>query len=93
MNHDMHGKHHLIGMVAIGTLIAAFLLISGRSPGEALALAMALACPLMMIGMMIFMNRRRQSGPTCDHPSMAHTQTDAADDASSVPAERTTQPW
>ena len=54
--HSHGGKSHLLGMFGIGALVLVALLLAGRSFREALPLAVLLACPLMMIGM-IFMMR------------------------------------
>ena len=60
MNTNMQGhnhgwKSHLLGMLGIGALVLVVLLGTGRSFQQALPLALALACPLMMVGMMFMM--------------------------------------
>ena len=53
--HNHGGKSHLFGMLGIGALVLVVLLGTGRSFQQALPLALALACPLMMVGMMFMM--------------------------------------
>ena len=53
--HNHGGKSHLFGMLGIGALVLVVLLGSGRSFQQALPLALFLACPLMMVGMMFMM--------------------------------------
>jgi hypothetical protein len=53
--HNHGGKSHLLGMLGIGALVLVVLLGTGRSFQQALPLALALACPLMMVGMMFMM--------------------------------------
>jgi len=53
--HSHGGKSHLLGMLGIGALVLVVLLGTGRSFQQALPLALFLACPLMMVGMMIMM--------------------------------------
>jgi len=60
MNTNMQGhghgmKGHLLWMLGIGGVVLVVLLGTGRPLGEALPLALFLACPLMMIGMMFMM--------------------------------------
>ena len=50
-------KRHLIQMVIAGGAVLAALVTFGVSPAAALPYALLLACPLMMIFMMIFMVR------------------------------------
>lgn len=59
--HTNHVKHMLIG----AGLVLSVLLLSGVSPGTALFYALLLACPLMMVGMVVMMVRGpvpRQTG-------------------------------
>lgn len=51
--HHNHLKYMLLG----GGGIAAVLLAIGVRPGQALLTAAVLACPLMIVGMMLFMGR------------------------------------
>jgi Protein of unknown function (DUF2933) len=60
MNTNMQGhghgmKGHLLWMLGIGGVVLVVLLGAGRTLGESLPLALFLACPLMMIGMMFMM--------------------------------------
>jgi hypothetical protein len=55
--HNHGGKSHLLGMLGIGALVLVVLLGTGRSFQTALPLALFLACPLMMVGMMFMMMR------------------------------------
>ena len=63
----MHHKNHLKYMLIAGGAIAAVLLATGVRPGQALLTAAVLACPLMMVGMMFFMNRGANGGNTHSH--------------------------
>ena len=68
--HNHGGKNHLLGMLGIGALVLIVLLGSGRSFQQALPLALFLACPLMMIGMMFMMrsgNGQQKSNDAADH--------------------------
>jgi hypothetical protein len=67
--HNHSGKSHLIGMLLIGAVLLGGLLIAGRSIGEALPLAAALACPVMMIGMMFMMMRGSKGKNSGTHTS------------------------
>jgi hypothetical protein len=59
-----HAKHMIIG----GVVILAALLLFGVPLSTALQYAVLLACPVMMIGMMAFMNHGSgQSQPACHH--------------------------
>ena len=62
--HNHGGKNHLLGMLGIGAVVLVVLLGSGRSLQQALPLALFLACPLMMVGMMFMMrgNNDQQQG-------------------------------
>lgn len=51
MNHS--GMGHLKGMAVIVGGVFVLLLLLGKAPGEALSLAAIVACPLMMVGMML----------------------------------------
>jgi hypothetical protein len=53
-----HMKHMLIG----GAGILVVLLLAGVSLGSALPYAFVLACPLMMVAMMVMMNRGNGHG-------------------------------
>jgi len=53
--HNHSGKSHLFWMLGLGGVIFVVLLGTGRSVGQALPLALFLACPLMMVGMMFMM--------------------------------------
>jgi hypothetical protein len=68
--HNHGGKSHLLGMLGIGALVLVVLLGTGRSFREALPLAFFLACPLMMVGMMLMMrggNGQKQANDAIDH--------------------------
>jgi len=51
-------KHHLKHMAIGAVVILAVLLAFGVDLGQALPYAILLACPLGMVAMMFFMNRR-----------------------------------
>ncbi len=53
--HNHSGKGHLLWMLGLGGVIFVVLLGTGRSVGQASLLALFLACPLMMVGMMFMM--------------------------------------
>ena len=55
-------KSHLKGMVVAAAAVLVVALAAGVRPGAALPLAAALACPLMMIAMMVWMHRRGHTG-------------------------------
>ena len=59
--HNHGGKSHLFGMLGIGALVLLVLLGTGRSLQQALPLALFLACPLMMVGMMVMMRGGNQN--------------------------------
>jgi hypothetical protein len=68
--HNHGGKNHLLGMLGIGALVLVVLLGTGRSFQQALPLALFLACPLMMVGMMFMMrggNGSQNVNDVCDH--------------------------
>lgn len=68
--HNHGGKSHLLGMLGIGALVLIVLVGSGRSFQEALPLAVLLACPLMMLGMMFMMrggNGHQHGNDGTDH--------------------------
>ncbi|WP_422117076.1 hypothetical protein [Brachybacterium sp. UNK5269] len=68
--HSHNGKSHLLGMVGIGAGLLALLVLTGRSFGDALPVALALACPLMMVAMMVGGHRRQHTGhhgPPVEH--------------------------
>ena len=71
-NHNLGGKSHLIGMMVTGVVLLVVLLIGGRSIGEALPFAAALACPVMMIGMMFMMMRGK--GKNSDAATHGHAE-------------------
>ena len=67
--HNHGGKGHLLGMLGIGALVLVVLLGTGRSFQEALPLALFVACPLMMVGMMFMMrggNEHQHGSDTAD---------------------------
>ena len=69
--HNHGGKSHLLGMLGIGTVVLVVLLGTGRSLQQALPLALFLACPLMMVGMMFMMrggNGQQHSNDAPDQP-------------------------
>jgi len=68
--HNHGGKNHLLGMLGIGALVLVVLLGTGRSFQQALPLALFLACPLMMVGMMFMMrggNGQQNVNDASDH--------------------------
>lgn len=81
--HNHSGKSHIIGMIVIGVVILGGLLVAGRSIGEALPLAAALACPVMMIGM-VFMMMRGNKGKSSDDAHDSHNH-DAESKITPVP--------
>jgi len=98
--HNHSGKSHLLGMLGIGALVLVVLLGTGRSFQDALPLALFLACPLMMFGMMFMMlgkngQQNRDDGAEHrdhrDHDAPAEWQ-DSARTSSTEPPKRTTVP-
>lgn len=82
--HQHGGKSHLLGMLGVGGAVLVVLLAAGRPFGEALPLAAALACPVMMIGMVVMAGRHgRREESACHHSSSEalHTHARAADAA------------
>jgi hypothetical protein len=72
MTHDRHRglTGHILGMLVAGAAVLLVLLAAGRSVGEAVPLAAALACPLMMIGMIFMLGRdRSHDAAPCHHSS------------------------
>jgi hypothetical protein len=67
--HDHSGKSHLLGMLGIGALVLIVLVIAGRSLREALPIAAALACPLMMVGMLFMMRGADKRQPHTSDPA------------------------
>lgn len=82
--HHHGGKNHLLGMLGIGALVLIVLVIAGRSLREALPIAAALACPLMMIGMLFMMRGAN------NHQHHIDTPTDVSHAASGPPVDSTT---
>jgi hypothetical protein len=79
MQGHSHGtRGHLWGMVGIGAVVLLGLMATGRSFSQALPLAAALACPLMMIGMMFMMGNGRGHQGTDDDASVRDTHADEA---------------
>ena len=68
--HNHGGKSHLLGMLGIGAVVLVVLLGTGRSFQQALPLALLLACPLMMVGMMYMMRggNGQQKGDDANAP-------------------------
>jgi hypothetical protein len=86
--HNHGGKSHLLGMLGIGVLVLVVLLGTGKSFQQALPLALFLACPLMMVGMMFMMrggNDHQHGNDTTRQPD----HNDAADHRNHDAAE----PW
>ena len=77
-----HLKHMLIG----GAAILAVLLVAGVDFGQSLQWAILLACPLMMVGMMLMMNRKGGSHEH-DHGG-SHSAPSRSIDSDSAPAVR-----
>ncbi|TRW45745.1 DUF2933 domain-containing protein [Georgenia yuyongxinii] len=76
--HNHGARRHLLGMLGVGVVVLLLLLAAGRTVGEALPLAAALACPLMMIGMIFMMGR----GHSQSHGSSCHPESARLDDGS-----------
>ena len=93
--HNHGGKNHLLGMLGIGAVVLVVLLGTGRSLQQALPLALFLACPLMMVGMMFMMrgnNGQQQGNDTNERRDQdAVNEQDSALN-SSQPRETTTLP-
>jgi len=73
-SHNHGGKNHVFGMLGIAALVLLVLLLTGRSLQQALPLALFLACPLMMVGMMVMMrggNEHQHGSDTTDHRNAA----------------------
>lgn len=77
-------KAHLKGMAIAGGLVLAVLLVAGVRPGAALSWAATLACPLMMVAMMLAMRRGHDHSPAPRDPGApaAPEQPAAVHDAS-----------
>ncbi|MEO8519006.1 MAG: DUF2933 domain-containing protein [Dermatophilaceae bacterium] len=93
MNNQMHGhnhggKNHLFGMLGIGAIVLLVLLGTGRSLQQALPLALLLACPLMMVGMMVMMRGGNQNQQGSD----TEQRTAANDRDHGAPSERQDAP-
>ena len=95
--HNHGGKSHLLGMLGIGAVVLVVLLGTGRSLQQALPLALFLACPLMMVGMMFMMrgNNGQQQGNDAtgqrDHDAPAEPQ-DTTSTSTPQPPQTTTRP-
>ena len=83
----MHNKNHLKYMLLAGGGIAALLLATGVRPGQALLTAAVLACPLLMVGMMFFMNRGGNGGNGQSHSDQGHSPGGHAKEENAYPAE------
>ena len=86
--HDHGGKNHLLGMLGIGALVLVVLLGTGRSLQEALPLALFLACPLIMVGMMVMMrgnNSQQQRNDTTGQRD--HDPANEAQDSTTTPSQ------
>ena len=70
----MTGMHHLKFMLLGGGALFLVLLVLGAAPQSALFIAVALACPLMMVFMM------------SDHTGHSSHQASDSDDANDVPS-------
>ena len=96
--HNHGGKNHLLGMLGIGAVVLVVLLGTGRSLQQALPLALFLACPLMMLGMMFMMrgnNGQQQGNDTNEHRDQNQDAVNEPQDStrtSSQPRETTTLP-
>lgn len=55
--HQHSGMSHVRWMAGIAAAILVVLLLMGRPLGDAIFLSILLACPLMMVGMMVMMGR------------------------------------
>ncbi|NMM22091.1 MAG: DUF2933 domain-containing protein [Phycicoccus sp.] len=86
--HNHGGKSHLFGMLGIGALVLVVLLGAGRSFQQALPLALLLACPLMMVGMMFMMRGGNQQHHGNDAPDRR-----APEDATDRYNPNAPEPW
>jgi choline-glycine betaine transporter len=92
MNTNMQGHHHggrghLLWMFGIGALVLVVLLGTGRSLLQALPVAVFLACPLMMVGMMFMMhggNGHQHDDDATDHRD--HDAVAESQDSAGTPA-------
>ena len=87
--HNHGGKNHLFGMLGIGAVVLLVLLGSGRSLQQALPFALFLACPLMMVGMMVMMRGGNQNQPGSD---LTEQGTGAEDHNPAAPVGRQDEP-
>ena len=73
--HNHSGRGHVLGMLGIGAVVLLGLMATGRSFGQALPLALVLACPLMMFGMMSKMHNGQEHQQDENNPNAheAHT--------------------
>ena len=87
--HNHGGKGHLLGMAGIGAVVLVVLLGTGRSFGEALPLALLLACPLMMGAMMFMMQRGGNGNQSRNDATAQRDRRDVTDHRDQdAPAER-----
>jgi hypothetical protein len=77
----MNIRSHLTGMLLAGAAALAVALLAGFSLSSALPYAALLACPLMMVGMMVMMSRgggHAGGKGGCGHDHSAHGDSTAA---------------
>jgi len=89
--HNHGGKSHLLWMLGIGGAVLVLLLGSGRSFQQALPYAIFLACPLMMVGMMLMMG----NGNGHQHGNDANARNEPTDhtDHTNRRGDDTAEPW
>lgn len=90
MDHSHHHSmvKHLAWMAGAAGIVLLLFVFSGFNLAAALPIAIALACPLGMIGMMLFMGHGMRGGHT-DHTDQDHQHHQNLQNHESVPLEVT----
>ena len=86
-------KSHLKHMAVGAVVVLAVLLVAGVPFERAAGWALALACPLMMVGMMLMMGRHGASGSTTGTSEHAHGATGTKEPADVTPPRRPAARW